>query len=81
MDKLESGGIKIHALMAYNWMIKSVKLYLSSPEAPKAFKKNRLVSQINLPELDMMVEVVKEIKHQKNVLPTHRVGEHHGRHH
>ena len=64
LDQLESGGIKKHCLSTYNWMIKGVKLYLSAPEAREAFKKNLLVSQINLPEVDMMVEVEKEIEHQ-----------------
>ena len=89
LDQLESGGIKKHCLSTYNWMIKGVKLYLSAPEAREAFKKNLLVSQFNLPEVDMMVEVEKEIEHQKRppsvhfwlATPKECVGEAHGRHH
>ena len=68
MDKITSGGVKKHCMAAYNWLVKGVKLYLSSPEARDAFMKNRLLSQVHLPDTDMMVEVDREIEHQKFVL-------------
>ena len=68
LDKITSGGVKKHCMAAYNWLVKGVKLYLSSPEARDAFMKNQLLSQVHLPDTDMMVEVDREIEHQKFVL-------------
>ena len=33
LDKLRSGGVKMHCLAACNWLVRSVKLYLTTPEA------------------------------------------------
>ena len=68
LDRLVSGGTKKHSLAALNWVIKGVKLWLSSQEARDHFMKNRLVSQKHLPNVDMMVVVDHEIEHQRSKL-------------
>ena len=52
LDRLLSGGTKKHSLAALNWVIKGVKLWLSSQEARDHFMKNRLVSQKHLPNVE-----------------------------
>ena len=68
LDRLLSGGTKKHSLAALNWVIKGIKLWLSSQEARDHFMKNRLVSQKHLPNVDMMVVVDHEIEHQRSKL-------------
>ena len=49
-------------------MIKSVKIFLGSPEVREAFKNNQLAAQINLGEVDMRAEVDKELVYEKSKL-------------
>ena len=68
LERLVSGGTKKPALAALNWVIKGVKLWLSSKEAMDHFMKNWLVFQKHLPNVDMIAEVYREIEHQRSKL-------------
>ena len=52
LEMLVSGNTKKHALAALNWVIKGVKLWLSSQEARDHILKNWMVSQKNLPNVE-----------------------------